>query len=140
MAGGNDNGYAAGGSLDHRRHDLFSFVVGEGELLGIIREDADPVDLRVDQKVDDAPLTFEVEVAAVVKGRRRDWKHASIDWLCHLSFSNASVLCMVGMVCRPGSGSFAPLRMTIGENAIYPDCHPERSEGSTPPVSSRPTL
>ena len=57
---------------------LLALVVGQHELLGEVREDADAVRSRIDHEVDGALLAFEIELAAVVEDGRRDGKHAAI--------------------------------------------------------------
>ena len=48
--------------------------VGQQELLRIVGEDADAVDALVDHAVEHAALAFEVDVAGLGEGRRRDRK------------------------------------------------------------------
>ena len=54
--------------LDHRG----ALVVGQRELLGVVRHDADAVDLCVDQEVHDASLARVIELLIVVERRRGD--------------------------------------------------------------------
>ena len=47
-----------------------ALVVGQHELLGEVRQDADAVGARIDHEVDGALLAFEIELAAVVEDGR----------------------------------------------------------------------
>jgi hypothetical protein len=72
VAARDDHRHAAGdvraAELEQRR----ALVVGEQELLGVVREDADAVDALVDHAVEHAPHARQVEAASVVERRRRD--------------------------------------------------------------------
>ena len=59
-------------------HDALALVVGQRELLGEVREDADAVRAGVDHEVDAAALAVEVELAAVVEDRRRHGKDTAV--------------------------------------------------------------
>ena len=53
-----------------------ALVVGDGELLGVVGQDADAVDAGVDHEVDRALLALEIEVAVLVEGGRGDGEDA----------------------------------------------------------------
>ena len=78
MRGRDDHRHASGDVLEHHMHQGAAFVVGEGELLGKIRENAQAVRARVDHEVDATLLAFEVETPFVVEDGRRDRKHAAV--------------------------------------------------------------
>ena len=73
-----DDGHTAGDMLQHRLHDLFALGIGQHELLGEIGQDADAVGAGVDHEVDAAPLTVQVERAAVVEDGRRHRKDTPV--------------------------------------------------------------
>ncbi len=73
-----DDRHPAGDMLQHRVHHLFALGVGQHELLGEIRQDADAVRAGVDHEVDAAPLAFEIEFAAIIEDGRRDRKDAAV--------------------------------------------------------------
>ena len=64
--------------LQHRIHHLLALGVGQHELLGEIRQDAEAVRTRVDHEVDTAPLAVEIEFAAIVEDGGRDGKDAAV--------------------------------------------------------------
>ena len=49
--------------VEHRQHHLIAFGVGENELLGEIRQNAEPLRARIDHEVDAAALAVEIEFA-----------------------------------------------------------------------------
>ena len=71
-----DDGHAAGDVLEHRRREDVALFVGEHELLGEIREDAEAVRAGIDHEIDAAPLALEIERAALVEYGRHDRKYA----------------------------------------------------------------
>ena len=73
-----DDRHPAGDVLEHRVHHLLALGVGQHELLGEIGQNADAVRAGVDHEVDAAPLTVEIEFAAIVEDGRRDGKDAAI--------------------------------------------------------------
>jgi hypothetical protein len=82
-----DHRHAARDVIEHGGHYALALVVGQRELLGEVREDAESVRARVHHEVDAAPLAFEVERAVVVEDRRRHWEDAAVGALerarCH---------------------------------------------------------
>src|SRR5690606_15382801 len=84
---------AAGDLLDADRLQAVALGVGQRELLGVVREDADTVDAGIDQEVDGSPLAFLVDGLIGVERRRRDREDAPVDdWLTHADRSPSSSL------------------------------------------------
>ena len=78
VAGRDDDRNAIGDVIEHRRHHRFALTVGEDELLGEIRQDADSVGACIDHEVDGALLPLEIKLAFVVEDGGHDWKYAAI--------------------------------------------------------------
>ena len=70
MGGRHDHRHAAGHVVEDRGGQRLALVVGEHELLGEVRQDAEAVRSGVDHEVDAALLAVEVQLAAVVEGGR----------------------------------------------------------------------
>src|SRR5229473_761126 len=83
MGGGDDDRHAPADMIEDGAHEHFALVVGERELLGIIRQDADAVGAGIDEKIDAAPLAGEVELAVLVERRRGDGKDSLEACCCH---------------------------------------------------------
>lgn len=77
MRGRDDHRHAARDVVEYHVHQRIALVVGEGELFGEVRQNAQPVRTRVDHEVDAAFLAFEVETAGVVEDGRRDGEDAA---------------------------------------------------------------
>jgi hypothetical protein len=79
VADGDTDGKAPGRLLENRRRDPFAFIVGEGELLGIVRQDAHPVARAIDQVVDHAALALQVQALVIREHGRRHRDDAGDD-------------------------------------------------------------
>ena len=54
------------------------FLVGKGELLGVVGEDADAIDPLIDHAVEDTFLTVQIETPPRIERCRRDGEHSGI--------------------------------------------------------------
>ena len=86
MGRGHDHRHTPGDVRQDRLGQPFALVVADHELLGEIRQDAQPVDAAIEHEVDAAQLARQVERAAFVEdgrrnredpavARRRGWLH-----------------------------------------------------------------
>jgi hypothetical protein len=64
--------------LETEPEQAVALLVGEQELLRVIREDANAVDALLDHAVEHAAHAVEVEVAALRERRRGDREHARV--------------------------------------------------------------
>jgi len=72
MAGGDDHREPSRDVLEEGAGDRLAFGVGQRELLGIVGQQAQPVDPRVNQVVHDPRRAAEVDTLVVVEDRRDD--------------------------------------------------------------------
>lgn len=78
VAGGDDDRHAAVHALqDLPRQDL-ALLVGQQELLRIVRQHAQAIDAGVDHELHAAALTVQVQAAVVVEDRRHDGVEAAM--------------------------------------------------------------
>ena len=80
---------------------VLALVVGDGELLGVVGQDADAVDAGVDHEVDGALLALQVKLAVVVEGGRGDREDARVDGAGHGLLLGRSG-CQVSVASRSG--------------------------------------
>jgi len=66
--------------FEHRPRERLAFVVGERELLGEVRENAQTVRTRVDHEIDDPLLAFQIERARFGESGRHYREDAAIAW------------------------------------------------------------
>jgi hypothetical protein len=114
MRGGNDDRHASSNVFEHHVDQAAAFVVGKGELLGEIGEDAQAVGACIDHEVDAAFLAFEVEAPVLFENGRRDRKNAAIGcragYLCHVSCALAGGLVVSRSRISHAAGRFATPR------------------------------
>ena len=67
MASGNHDRNSAARLIDHRVQNATTFIIGEREVFRVICENADGVRRAIDQIVDDATLSVQVEFFPVGK-------------------------------------------------------------------------
>jgi hypothetical protein len=72
MAGGDDHWKPARDTLEERAGNRVAFGVGQRELLGIVGEQAQPVDPGVHQVVHNARRPAQVDGLVIVEDRRHD--------------------------------------------------------------------
>ena len=68
MAAGHDDRHAAGHMSQAQIERGRPLVIGQQELLGVIREDADAVDALIDHAIEHAALPVEIEIVRTVNG------------------------------------------------------------------------
>ncbi len=72
MAAGHDHGNASRDPVEAGLDQRVAFGIGQHELLGVIRQNADAVDALVDHAIHDPTLPVEIEVTVARERRRRD--------------------------------------------------------------------
>ena len=77
-----DHRHPAGDMCQHAVHHPLAFVVGQHELLGEIRQNAEAVGAGIDHEIDTASLPREIELATVVEDGRRDMEDTAIGPFC----------------------------------------------------------
>ncbi len=78
MGGRHDDRHAACDMLQHGVHHRLALRIGQHELLGKIRQNAETMRARIDHEIDAAALPLEVELTALIEDGRRDRKHPLI--------------------------------------------------------------
>ena len=85
-------GTRPGGVFEDVVGQRLTLSVGQGELLGVVRQDTDAIHTGIDQEIDHPALAREIDLAALIEGCRCDREDASESLCSHVPPASARVL------------------------------------------------